>query len=237
VTLFAFGDDHARAAFARCDQVKPHCFGRYTMRRLSSHDGAFASLQLAQPQSGDTMIYMVGAEDVRRHLTREASEADQDVSVLIDELATSCAHRVHWLTSLFDFPLQVCIVGVVPPAEPMWDDPTVPAFGSFEQRRTAREALNAALRTACRNWGVAFVDIPKLYETRRGALRPVLSDGRGHIAPDQAHHLCAAVGAAIGADLSHRRPSALARLRLRIAREWVLRAGDATALAALGIGA
>lgn len=64
-----------------------------------------------------------------------------------------------------------------------------------------------------------------------------MSDDQRRIATDQAHHLCEALSVALGENLSHRRPGALACLQLRIARERAVRAGDATALAALGKGA
>ncbi|MDP4023886.1 hypothetical protein Q8W71_14740 [Methylobacterium sp. NEAU 140] len=233
MTTFVVGDDHARAVFARCDNVQLRWLGPYTMHRFG-HGGAFETLKIVMVKSGDTLIYMLGGQDVRQDLFRFRLKERDDVSVAITDLAEQYVAAVHWLTTLLDFPLKVAIVGVMPPAGPFWDDPRSPAYGSFEDRRAVRVALNAALETKCAERGVVFIAVPKRYETPNGALAPCLSDGRGHIAADVAHHLCSEVERAVGTELGHPPYRLLERLKLQLARDQAIRAGNAAALRDLG---
>lgn len=115
--IYVFGDDHARQAFGLCANVRLHWLGPYTMRRVS-RDGAFKPLEIGMPTSGDTMIYMVGAEDVRRHLFRSALKEDGDLAAAVTSLAQRYVTAVHGLTTLLNFPMTICVVRIVAPAAP-----------------------------------------------------------------------------------------------------------------------
>ncbi|MDP4025996.1 hypothetical protein Q8W71_25515 [Methylobacterium sp. NEAU 140] len=233
MTIIVFGDDHAFHTFRMCANVKLRALGPYTMRRLGQ-GGAFKTLEIGMPESGDTMIYMVGSEDIRRFLFRSTPMKGGDVKTTITALAQGYTEAVRWLTTLFDFPVRVCIVGVLPPVEPQWDDTASPPYGTLKARCDARKALNIALSDSCHALGVAFVGVPKLYETPDGTLNPCLSDGRGHIAEDHVYHLCEAVERIAGVRLGHKRPDRLTSLRKRYARIWSVRRGDLASLRQIG---
>lgn len=233
MTIYAFGDSHARYAFSQCANVKLHWLGPWTMHRVG-RGGAPIVVQVERPGAGDTLIYMFGEIDVRYHLVRLAQERYQNISDLVDELTTRFLACITATIPEMNGRPKICVMGVVPPMDPIAPNPIIPVFGSFKDRRITRNLMNTALKDKCRQHGFVFAEIPKLYETKDGGLRPHLSDGHAHIAMDHAGPLCRAVERTIGEKLGHRGPPMLTRARRQLERHRALKARDALALWQLG---
>lgn len=121
----------------------------------------------------DRLAFVFGEIDCRNHVVRHAA-CDADVPSVAAAVAERYVKRAVKLAGA----RSVAFVTVPPPTVTQHGNQQLPTVGSFDQRRTAVSAFNAALRATAVPLGARVIDVHDALSTTNGEPNPVyFADG------------------------------------------------------------
>jgi lysophospholipase L1-like esterase len=220
MTLHVFGDSHSKFLFERFKGAQIHWLGPVTMHRVG-RDG-LQSLVKDEVTLGpdDWAVFVFGEIDLRCHLLKVADEQGSPREKVIEDTASRYMAAISAFCQGHGVRNAV-ICGVVPPADPIWKNADYPVYGSLKERIAARRFFNKSLRSLSREHGMAFLSIPRRYETWQGGLKRYLSDGGLHIASDCTGAVCRQLAKVIGLALQFRGESPTTVLKRYLQRHFL----------------
>ncbi|MCJ2073115.1 hypothetical protein MKK75_30760 [Methylobacterium sp. J-030] len=198
-----FGDSHGNYLFARTENADLHCIPGRTMHRVG-RDGAADMLRQTQFEPDDVIIFVFGEVDVRCHMLRIAASKGLSLQTEADDLATRYVTALTDATNQFRHRPKICVMGIVPPIDPLVPNPILPNVGTLAERLVAWFLLDKALEARTHQAGYTFVPIPRVYHSRDGSLKRRYSDGHAHIAKDCTEAAARAVEKSLGISLGFR---------------------------------
>jgi hypothetical protein len=200
---YVFGDSHGNYLFARTESTGLYCIPGRTMHRIG-RDGASDMLRQIQPEPDDVIIFVFGEIDVRCHMLRIAASKGLSVEAEADDLATRYVAALTEAIKSLPHQPKICVMGIVPPIDPLVPNPILPNVGTLAERLVAWFLLDKALAARAHQAGYTFVAIPRSYHSRDGSLKRRYSDGHAHIAKDCTEAAVRAVEKSLGISLGFR---------------------------------
>ncbi|SEI14484.1 hypothetical protein SAMN02799636_05947 [Methylobacterium sp. 275MFSha3.1] len=173
-------------------------------------------LRQIQPEPDDVIIFVFGEVDVRCHMLRIATSKGLSLQAEADDLATRYITALTEAINYFPHRPKICVMGIVPPIDPLVPNPILPNVGTLAERLVAWFLLDKALAARAHQAGYTFVAIPRSYHSRDGSLKRRYSDGHAHIAKDCTEAAVRAVEKSLGISLGFR-PLPIWRNMLRAA--------------------
>ncbi|MGH1590622.1 hypothetical protein ACRBEV_22540 [Methylobacterium phyllosphaerae] len=210
-----FGDSHGNYLFARTENTILHCIPGRTMHRIG-RDGVTDMLKQIEFEQDDVIIFVFGEVDVRCHMLPIAASKGLSLQAEADDLATRYVKALTDAASQLSYRPRICVMGLVPPIDPLVPNPILPNVGTLAERLVAWFLLDEALKSHVQQAGYTFVAIPRVYHSSDGSLKRRYSDGHAHIAKDCTETAVRAVEKSVGVSLGFR-PLPVWRNLLRMA--------------------
>ncbi|MDP4025993.1 hypothetical protein Q8W71_25500 [Methylobacterium sp. NEAU 140] len=233
MTVHVFGDSHGNYLFSRTEQTILHCTVGRTMHRVA-RDGIADMVQPVHLGVDDTVIFVFGEIDVRCHLLRVAASKGRSLQEEANDLADRYITALRNAFAGFPSRPRICIMGVVPPIDPLVQNPILPHTGTLSERLVAWFLLNEALRAQAQKYKCVYVEIPARYRSLDGSLKRRYSDGIAHIAKDCSEAAVRAVEKALGMRLAFRRLPVRRNFMRTIMRQIAILNDDYAVLWTLG---
>ncbi len=150
-----------------------------TMHGVSSKGLDLINIKNSWVQENDIVIFAFGEVDVRAHIGRQRDEKKRDLSEIIDTLVTKYFKFIKANKQQFNN-IYCVVMSVVPPSDTCVD-PSMPFYGTLEDRVNITKMLNQKLQNVCRQEKFEFLDVYSLFANEKGFLIYQLSDGCMHI--------------------------------------------------------
>lgn len=175
---YVVGDSHS-LEFKGIPNCQTHHFRTHTMHRIG-RDG-LSGLNLTQlgVREGQAVVFAFGEIDARCHIGKQRDKFNRSLDEIIDTLVSNYIHTIALNRNLYS-DLTCIIYSVTPPAYHIYD-PTMPQWGTIEDRIAITKQLNQRLAEACHEMGFYFLDVYQDYADSQGSLVVELSDGNVHI--------------------------------------------------------
>lgn len=171
--IHAFGDSHVWAC-------KPFAVTHHVGGHTMHHVGLNGVPRSGELEIGDTLLSVFGEIDCRCHLGRIAEAAGTQLENIVKPTVMLYCVALRDLGD--ERGLSRIIVSCVVPPSDNGDAPSVPFWGTLEQRVFVTQMVNAHLEMECQKRGLEFLNFYKSFALKDGSLDPNKSDGLVHIA-------------------------------------------------------